>query len=117
MTRIFVYGSLKRGYALHHLVARQKVIGVASTMPLYRIFDLGDYPGLIEWPEGLSIDGEVYDVEMDCLRKLDDVEGVNEGCYARRAIFLQPPFDGQTVHAWFWLGSISGLRDCGNSWP
>ena len=51
---IFVYGSLKRGYALHHLLASQQFHGIAVTQPLYRLFDLGSYPGLIDWPEGLE---------------------------------------------------------------
>ena len=62
--RIFVYGSLKKGYALHHLLEDQRRLPDASTKPLYRLFDLGSYPGLIEWPEGLEIFGEVYEINL-----------------------------------------------------
>lgn len=114
---IFVYGSLKRSYALHHLLEGQVFRGPAETYPLYRIFDLGSYPGLVDWPEGLMIQGELYGVDAECLRKLDEAEGVDEGLYARRPIKLQPPFDESETSAWFWLNKVAGLRDCGTSWP
>ena len=117
MSLVFVYGSLKRGNALHHLLESQMLTGHAVTRPLYRLFDLGLYPGLIEWPDGLDIRGEVYDVDETCLRRLDAAEGVAEGCYARRTIQLQPPFDQTIVHAWFWLHSVQGLNDCQHEWP
>ena len=115
--RIFVYGSLKKGYALHHLLEDQRRLPDASTRPLYCLFDLGSYPGLIEWPEGLEIFGEVYEINLPCLQRLDEAEGVDEGLYARRSIELQTEGDSPLVYAWFWLGPISGLRVCGLSWP
>lgn len=114
---IFVYGSLKRGYALHHLLEGQAFRGPATTCPLYRIFDLGSYPGLVDWPEGLAVQGEVYEVDAECLKRLDEAEGVDEGLYARRVIKLQSPFDGVEASAWFWLHKVGGLTDCGTSWP
>ena len=114
---IFVYGSLKRGYGLHHLLEGQAFRGPATTCPLYRIFDLGSYPGLVDWPEGLVVQGELYVVDAECLKRLDEAEGVDEGLYARRVIKLQPPFDVVEAFAWFWLNKVAGLRDCGTSWP
>ena len=114
---IFVYGSLKRGHGLHHLLEGQVFRGSATTYPRYRIFDLGSYPGLVDWPEGLAVQGEVYEVDTECLKRLDEAEGVDEGLYARRVIKLQPPFDGVETSAWFWLNKVAGLRDCGASWP
>ena len=46
---IFVYRSLKRGYPQHHLLNAATALGTARTQPLYRLFDLGSYPGLVEW--------------------------------------------------------------------
>jgi len=114
---IFVYGSLKRGYGLHHLLESQSFRGPATTCPLYRIFDLGSYPGLVDWPEGLAVQGEVYQVNAECLKRLDEAEGVDEGLYARRVVKLQSPFDVVDVSAWFWLNAVAGLRDCESSWP
>jgi gamma-glutamylaminecyclotransferase len=117
LSLIFVYGSLKHGYALHHLLEGQAFRGPATTYPLYRIFDLGSYPGLVDWPEGLAVQGELYEVDAECLKRLDDAEGVDEGLYARRVIKLQSPFDGIEASAWFWLHKVGGLPDCGTSWP
>ncbi len=114
---VFVYGSLKRGYALHALLQGQFCLGEALTEPLYRLFDLGAYPGLVEWPEGLAVCGEVYRVDFDCLRRLDEAEGVAERCYVRRKIQLQAEFEASNVHAWFWLNAVHGRRDCGVAWP
>ena len=114
---VFVYGSLKRGFALHELLQGQLYLGNAVTEPLYRLFDLGSYPGLVEWPEGLAIRGEVYQVDLECLSRLDEVEGVAERQYARRKISLQAEFASCDVRAWFWLNAVRGLRDCGAEWP
>lgn len=114
---VFVYGSLKRGYALHHHLESQKFLGYAVTRPWYRLFDLGQYPGLVEWPQGEFVNGELYSVSAECLAALDDVEGVSEVLYARRRIFLEPPSDGLNADAWFWLRSVRGLPDCGATWP
>ena len=113
---IFVYGSLKRGYALHHLLETQVSRGDAVTQPLYRIFDLGYYPGLVDWPDGLEIKGELYEIDATCLNRLDDSEGVDDGFYARRAVLLKSPHDDLNVHAWFWLHPVNGCRDCGSEW-
>ena len=115
--QVFVYGSLKKGYALHHLLAAEQFAGFAQTQPLYRIYDLGEYPGLIEGPDGLEINGEVYSVSPETLKRLDFAEGVAEGLYARRHILLKPPFEHATIEAWFWLKSVHACRDCGTSWP
>ena len=96
---VFVYGSLKRGYNLHYLLEDQLPLGNAVTLPLYRLFDLGSYPGLIEWPEGLEIRGEVYQVGTDRLARLDEVEGVAEQLYVRRRVSLQTTFDSNEIHA------------------
>lgn len=112
---VFVYGSLKRGRALHHLLQSARFLGTASTSPLYRLFDLGHYPGLVEWPAGLSIAGELYEVDSDCLAQLDDAEGVAEGYYARRDIQLLSP--APAAQAWFWLGAVKDCPDCGSCWP
>lgn len=114
---IFVYGSLKRGYRLHRLLAGQEFLGAAQTASQYRMFDLGEYPGLTESDDGVSVTGEVYRVTAECLLMLDDVEDVGAGMYARRRVCLAQEFTGAGVDAWFWLRSVSGCRDCGSSWP
>ena len=114
---VYVYGSLKRGYALHSLLAHSTFVGTAMTEPLYRLFDLGHYPGLVEWPAGLAVHGELYDVDEATLVELDAAEGVAEELYVRREIRLQQPPSERQVHAWFWLGRVRNATDCGDHWP
>lgn len=101
----------------------QQFLGTARTLPSYRIFDLGSYPGLIDWPEGTVVFGELYRVDERCLIQLDDAEGVADGLYARREIFLDTStlptsVNGNVIfYAWFWLHSVAGRADCGKCWP
>src|SRR5690242_2147493 len=76
-TRVFVYGTLKRGQRNHRLLAGQHFEGEAATRPLYRLYDLGRYPCLVEDPaNGLAVCGEVWSVDQATLRRLDELEGV-----------------------------------------
>jgi gamma-glutamylcyclotransferase (GGCT)/AIG2-like uncharacterized protein YtfP len=116
MRQIFVYGSLKRGYRLHHLLQGQPFLGTASTCPLYRLHDLGEYPGLVASASGVSVRGEVYEVDDGCLQQLDAAEGVDEGLYVRGPVQLTGLFADRTIHAWFYGGSVHGCQDCGTEW-
>ncbi len=116
-TLVFVYGSLKNGFALHNFLDGQQFIGLAQSRPLYRLFDCGEYPALVqEDTAGRQISGEVYAVDEQCLSRLDEVEAVDEGLYERRQIALAAPYADQLVEAYFYLKSITGLRDCGTEW-
>lgn len=119
---IFVYGSLKRGHTLHFEIEKQHFVGTAESTPQYRLFDLGEYPGLVKAPtEGHSIRGELYRVDQACLTRLDIVEGVPEGLYVRERITLHDNecqgSETETVWAWFYLADVSGMENCGVEWP
>jgi gamma-glutamylcyclotransferase (GGCT)/AIG2-like uncharacterized protein YtfP len=114
--RLFVYGTLKRGYCRHHALATEQFLGEAHTAPFYRMFNVGTYPGLVEADgNGLSIHGEVWEVSPAALSRLDEVEGTAEGQYARRVIHLAgDPFG--PVEAYFYLWPIADCPDCGERW-
>ncbi|MFY9253496.1 MAG: gamma-glutamylcyclotransferase family protein [Fuerstiella sp.] len=117
-TNVFVYGSLKRGYALHSLLAGQKFLGTANTKPIYKLYDCGHYPGLIAASlDGISVTGEVYCVDNTCLQRLHDAEGVDEGLYSYGIIDLLPPFSNLPCHAYFYLLPTDKLKNCGSEWP
>jgi len=114
---LFIYGTLKQGWGLAHLMEGQEFLGIARTAPLYRIYNTGSYPGLVDSPEnGLSIEGELWRVEGDRLANLDAVEGAGEGYYDRRPITLLPPLSPATAQAYFYLKPTGGLPDCGTKW-
>lgn len=114
---IFVYGSLKRGFELHHFMSGSSFEGQAMTQPNYRLVDCGSYPGLIPSTDGICIHGEVYSVSDRRLQTLDEVEGVDEGLYERATVRLKPPFEHAAVQAYFYRQPTGHLNDCGPRWP
>jgi gamma-glutamylaminecyclotransferase len=113
-TRLFVYGTLKRGLCRHYCLAGERFLGEARTLPRYRLLNLGDYPGLVEAAVGgRPIAGELYAVSPACLERLDRMEGVDVGLYARQAVALQT---GEPAEAYFFLLPEEGYPDCGERW-
>jgi len=116
-TFVFVYGTLKRGGSNQHYLAGQKFIGVARTPPGFRLFDLGEYPGMIAKTDDRDgVSGEVWSVEADCLEHLDLLEGIAEGLYRREPVPLLPPFADHKVETYLYARSVAGLRDLGGEY-
>lgn len=117
MHRIFVYGTLKRGCKNHAHIKDQTFETVARSLPGYRLYDLGQYPGLIEdAADGEGVAGEIWQVDAQALRRLDRFEGTTEGLYVRRAIRLAAPHDLQPVDAYFYLRPVTGYSAIGPEW-
>jgi gamma-glutamylaminecyclotransferase len=117
MTRIFVYGTLKRGGSNHLLLARQQFLGIAWTPPGYTLYSLGDYPGMVRAPaDQAGVEGEVWVVDDACLRQLDDLEGVDQGIYECAAITLAPPFADAPVQTYLYRRDLSGRPVIGSTW-
>jgi len=88
MPQVFVYGTLMRGGCRNTVLVAEKFVRVAQTVPRYRLYDCGSYPGLVESEPGVAIEGEVWSVSNECLARLDDIECVPDGLYERRLIEL-----------------------------
>jgi gamma-glutamylaminecyclotransferase len=115
MTRVFVYGTLKRGGDNHHYIAYQQFLGAARTMAGYTLYSLGGYPGMVRAPSDTAgVTGELWAVDASCLQQLDLLEGVNEGLYERVPIKLAGPTDDQPVETYLYLGSITGRPALGS---
>lgn len=115
--RLFVYGSLKRGCHNHRQMAGQTFIAEARTLPGFRLFDVGGYPGLVPWAEDRDgVVGEFWEVNEAALVRLDAFEGLDEGLYTRAPIPLQAPFDGAPVFGYFYPHSVVGRREVGSIW-
>jgi gamma-glutamylaminecyclotransferase len=113
---LFVYGTLKRGQSRHRYLAGQAFVAVARTRPLYRLFNVGEYPALVRHQEGRSIEGELWEVDEACLRALDRVEGCESGLYAREPVELLPPYDEVSAETYLYGLPVDGLADCGTRW-
>jgi gamma-glutamylaminecyclotransferase len=116
-TLLFVYGTLKSGCTNHRFLATQTFIGVARTVPGFRLYDLGGFPGITQHCEDtLGVSGEVWSVDAKCLEELDRFEGVHEGLYRRRAINLQSPFADHKIDAYFPALPVTGRPEVGSDW-
>ena len=117
MTRVFVYGTLKRGGRNHHFLAGQQFLGEARTAPGYTLYSLGDYPGMVRSADAKNdVIGEVWAVDAACLEKLDELEGVAEGLYERAPVKLAAPFAAQSVATYLYLRSLEGRQSIGSVW-
>ena len=112
LTRLFVYGSLKRGLENHHVFAQAQFVGECRTVSLYRLFDLGAYLALSPGGESPVL-GELYLVSEAVLRQLDAFEGVE---YFRGSVTLS---NGDPADAYLLADSArSRARELGaDRWP
>ncbi|MGV3664408.1 MAG: gamma-glutamylcyclotransferase family protein [Prosthecobacter sp.] len=116
-TLVFVYGTLKRGGDNHHWIEHQQFVAEARTLPLYRLHDLGGYPGMVHASQdGLSIEGEVWEVDEAGLIKLDVLEDTDGREYERVAVPLLGAFADKHVEGYVYLRNIEGRRDVGACW-
>lgn len=117
MHNVFVYGTLKRGQPRHNAMAGQKLICTATTVPDYRMFNLGSYPGLVDAPgRGDRVGGEVFQIDPACRRLLDVIEDVASGLYEFKPIQLAQCSDLGPVYAYFYLGDVGHCAPL-TSWP
>jgi gamma-glutamylcyclotransferase (GGCT)/AIG2-like uncharacterized protein YtfP len=73
---------------------------------------------MVDAPQnGLSIEGEIWEVDDEHLPALDELEDVAHGLYKRVPILLLPPHETRLVEGYTYLLSIAGRRDCGTTWP
>ena len=117
-TLVFVYGTLKRGLSNHGWLRGQTFVGEARTVPRYRIFDLGGYPGMVlaDEGEGGAIEGEVWAVDEEGLRGLDRLEGVAEGEYAFEQVRLEGTWEGEAVKGYLYLRPLKGCPEVKGRW-
>ncbi|MDP0499981.1 MAG: gamma-glutamylcyclotransferase family protein [Verrucomicrobiota bacterium JB022] len=118
-TLVFVYGTLKTGGTNHHYLKGQKLLGEARTEPGYRLYVVADYPGLVaDRSDQEGVQGELWAVDAATLPALDELEGLDEGLYAREPIQLQAPFDRHEVVTYYYLFPVAGCPTLPDgNWP
>ena len=114
--KLFIYGTLKRGHSRAGAMEGQRFLGDARTASKYRMFDSGEYPGLVEADDGVSIKGELWEVDQACLDVLDELEGTSINLFRRATVELQPPHENDQTLAYFYRGNTSRLTDYGTCW-
>lgn len=95
--KLFVYGSLKRGFGNHRFLWDSVFIGTTTTADsTYSMLTLGAFPAIIAEGED-AIEGELYEVDDDTLEQIDMLEG-NGAFYDRSQVLLS---NGEV--AWMYL--------------
>ena len=111
--RLFVYGTLRRGFRLHHHLARLGAQFESEAKVVGELFDLGSYPGAKPAPsDGKWIFGEIYGLRKvsATLAELDDVEQFLPGA-PERSLFVRSQvqallLDGIIQTTWiYWLAA------------
>jgi len=86
--RVFIYGTLKKGFPNYdRYMESAKKIGNYQTVDHYPLVLIGKrhVPCMINAPgEGKQVEGELYEVDNDCLKRLDVLEGIKEADGYRR---------------------------------
>ncbi|MBI2815182.1 MAG: gamma-glutamylcyclotransferase [Opitutae bacterium] len=117
MTRVFVYGTLKRGGANHAFLAGQQFLGPARTQPGFTLYSLGDCPGMVRAPgDTAGVAGELWVVDDACLAELDRLEGLDEGLYERADVLLAPNPLAASARTYLYTRPHHGLPPVGSEW-
>jgi gamma-glutamylcyclotransferase (GGCT)/AIG2-like uncharacterized protein YtfP len=123
---LFVYGTLRRGFALHHHLRRMGAEFVATGRVQAELVDLGKFPGARKSARpGRIVAGEVYRLRHaeSALKVLDQVEGFSprspeRSLFQRATTELVLP-NGERQVAWiYWLNERAsapgrGANSCG----
>ena len=132
---VFVYGTLKRGFIRNGILHWQRYLGVARTSEKFKLFHVSGLAAMKEYeepsgtPEGIW--GELYEVTEECLREIDEVEGVTQGLYMRKEIELDElhltnlplsqnvfnKLERKVALAYLFKSEIGGAKECKLFWP
>ena len=83
---MFVYGTLMKGELHHTSISHARFVRAAETPPVYDLVQIDYYPAMLS--DGSSrVVGELYEVDDETLKKLDELEEVPH-YYERRTIEL-----------------------------
>ena len=95
---ILVYGTLRRdgSNAIERRFPGSRFVGRAEVAG--RLYDLGEYPALLQGDQASLVVGEVYEVDDFTLRSLDEFEATAD--YVRRKATVN--LGGDATHCWFY---------------
>ncbi|CAB3765677.1 gamma-glutamylcyclotransferase family protein [Paraburkholderia solisilvae] len=123
MRYVFVYGTLRAGEvndigqaAARSALATPTLIGEASVRG--RLFDFGDYPGLVPDNGGVHVKGDVYQIDERLVPVLDQIEEVYPG---EAGLFMQHEVtvhvDGKAISCIYYpvqRDAVRGLPEIGS---
>lgn len=100
---VFVYGTLKHGGCYHGYLRSARYVGTNRSASRFTMLDLGPYPGVID-RGNTAIYGEIYLIDHNTLRKLDQLED-----YPR--VFTRRLIRTQYGPAWIYLYQLAAGKE------
>jgi gamma-glutamylaminecyclotransferase len=116
-TLLFVYGTLKEGFANSHINEATRVRGEFETASRFPLFVIGEYyiPWLIDREdEGHHVRGHLFDADSHALTRMDELEMLGElGWFTRRRILVRQSLPSSTTvqEAFVYFGAAERLRN------
>jgi gamma-glutamylcyclotransferase (GGCT)/AIG2-like uncharacterized protein YtfP len=120
MQTVFIYGTLRAGEAndISEAAARNDIPAptlLGSTTVRGRLFDFGNYPGLVVDEAGVDVRGDVYEIDDALVAVLDEIEAVYPGVedrFVARDVMVK--VDGNVVNCLFYPvtpNAVKGLPE------
>lgn len=105
---VFVYGTLRKGATNHERMAGAQA--VSDAWILGRLYAIDWFPGmLLDDEEGIPVRGEVYGVDREGLRALDEFEGAS---FERvKALVNLKSGESQEVWVYEFRGELKGKKE------
>jgi len=116
MFKVFVYGTLKEGFANFGINAGRRIPGEFRTAERYPLHIVTEHhiPWLVNRPgEGEHVLGQLFEVDDRTLRDMDRLEQIDEaGWYTRQEIRVHPLGDerGAGIAAFVYFGAAERLK-------
>lgn len=99
--KIFVYGTLKEGFIFHEeFLGNAKKLGIAKTDNKFALY-ITDLPYLVKEDSDGPVEGELYEVSVDELYKIDSLEG--HPIYYKREMIDVVNESDEKVKVWAYL--------------
>ena len=113
--KLFVYGTLKKGYHNNYLLKNSEYMGKAITTG--KMYNVGKFPAVTSGKD--IIKGELYKIDQFTLNNIDYLEGYNkdniiESLYIRKEISVIHNRKIIKAYGYIWNSSITGLTYISN---
>jgi gamma-glutamylaminecyclotransferase len=108
MVRVFAFGTLKRGFPLHHGLAGAAFLGAHRTVQRFPMFVAGPWfaPMMMNEPgAGQRVLGELYEIDAAGLARIDMMESIGKPGNFRISIEIEPMGAGALCMAFAYMKS------------
>jgi len=110
--KVFLYGTLKKGFSNHRLMAGQTFVAEAKTLPKYKLYRTSGFPCMVYCEDGKAIIGELWEIDEKCRKNLDYFEG-HPHLFRRESVEIQDVTE--PVEAYI-CQNVEGLKEIGDQW-